>query len=137
MQVVSQTSCCLHRANVFRFLERDVMAKYRKKPLVIEAFQMTLKRRWDNSEWPVWLHEAWSSNDTLKPSLWIDPAALIADGHGAAAELICGTLEGAHKITWDDWIIKGVQGEIYPIKDAIFRQTYDPVDAGENESDGN
>ena len=26
--------------------------KYRKKPVVIEAFQMTKERRWDNSEWP-------------------------------------------------------------------------------------
>ena len=26
--------------------------KYRKKPVVIEAFQMTEARRWDNSEWP-------------------------------------------------------------------------------------
>ena len=28
------------------------MPKFRKKPVVIEAFQMTKERRWDNSEWP-------------------------------------------------------------------------------------
>jgi hypothetical protein len=28
-----------------------------------------------------------------------------------------------------DWIIKGVKGEFYPIKDDIFRQTYEAVDA--------
>ena len=34
--------------------------KYRKKPIVIEAFQMTKERRQDNSEWPSWLNEAWN-----------------------------------------------------------------------------
>mgnify|MGYP001613386811 CR=1 FL=1 len=38
----------------------DVNYKYRKLPVVIEAFQMTLARRSDNSEWPNWLHEAWN-----------------------------------------------------------------------------
>lgn len=27
----------------------------------------------------------------------------------------------------DDWIIRGVQGEFYPCKDAIFRETYEPT----------
>ena len=27
-----------------------------------------------------------------------------------------------------DWIIRGVAGEFYPIKDAIFRQTYEAVE---------
>jgi len=27
-----------------------------------------------------------------------------------------------------DWIIKGVQGELYPCKPDIFEQTYEPVD---------
>ncbi len=32
--------------------------KFRKKPVVIEAFQMTKERRWNNADWPNWLHEA-------------------------------------------------------------------------------
>ncbi len=35
--------------------------KVRKKPVVVEAFQMTKKHRWDNSEWPEWLHRAWNT----------------------------------------------------------------------------
>jgi hypothetical protein len=27
-----------------------------------------------------------------------------------------------------DWIIRGVQGEFYPVKDSIFRETYEAVD---------
>jgi len=102
------------------------MYKFRKKLVEIEAFQMTLARRWDNSEWPNWLHEAWN----LEPSegaLWIDPDAPKAEGRGSANELVCGTLEGVHKITFGDWIVRGVKGEIYPVKPDIFEQTYDAV----------
>lgn len=97
------------------------MAKYRKKPIVIEAFQMTLKRRWDNSEWPEWLHMAWNSEAHTPGSLWIDP------GDERRETLICGTLERALEISWDDWIIQGIQGEIYPCKPDIFEATYEPV----------
>jgi hypothetical protein len=27
-----------------------------------------------------------------------------------------------------DWLITGVEGEVYPCGDAIFRKTYEPVD---------
>lgn len=37
------------------------MTKFRKKPVVIEAFQMTQERRMDNSEWPEWLNAAWNT----------------------------------------------------------------------------
>lgn len=40
-------------------------------------------------------------------------------------------LEGNHEITPTDWIVTGVKGERYPVKDDIFRMTYEPV-----ESDG-
>jgi hypothetical protein len=103
------------------------MAKYRKKPVVIEAFQMTLERRWDNSEWPEWLHEAWNRKRGKKNAIWIHPDALVAEGRESAAELMCGTPEGSYQITWDDWIIQGVQGEIYLCKPGIFAATYERV----------
>lgn len=39
------------------------------------------------------------------------------------------TLEGGHNVCPGDWIITGVQGERYPCKDEIFRQTYEPAEA--------
>ena len=33
---------------------------YRKKPVVIEAFQMTKERRLSNADWPEWLNRAWN-----------------------------------------------------------------------------
>ncbi len=100
--------------------------KYRKKPVVIEAFQMTRERRWDNSEWPDWLSQAWQQG-AGEGGLWIDPAFPIAEGQMSAAELLCGTLGGVQNINWGDFIIKGVKEEIYPCKPDIFEMTYEPV----------
>jgi len=102
------------------------MAKFRKKPVIIEAFQMTLERRWDNSDWPQWLHKAWQ-REPSEGALWIDPDGNTAEGRDSPDELVCGTLEGVHKITFGDWIIQGVHGEIYPCKPDIFAATYEAV----------
>jgi len=40
---------------------------------------------------------------------------------------IC-TLEGTMVGNAGDWLITGIKGEKYPCGDAIFRQTYEPVD---------
>jgi hypothetical protein len=43
------------------------------------------------------------------------------------------TLEGGHIASLGDWIVKGIAAECYPVKDAIFRATYQAVD-GEGEA---
>ena len=99
------------------------MGTYRKKPVEIEAFQMTKKRRLDNSEWPAWLHQSWQKGVDEPGSLFCS-----ADGCLAGDEctpLFIQTLEGTHKVAWNDWIIKGVAGELYPCKPEIFKRTYD------------
>ena len=96
------------------------MAKFRKKPVVIEAFQMTEARRNDNSEWPEWLHKAWNTDGE---------GALFIDSDDPQRQRLCiGTLEGVYTVSWDDWIIQGIKGEIYPCKPDIFEQTYEAVD---------
>lgn len=37
------------------------------------------------------------------------------------------TLEGEMEVTTGDWVIRGVAGEFYPCKPAIFEQTYEPA----------
>lgn len=85
------------------------MAKFRKKPVVIEAI------RWDNST------EAWSEvcASTVGSE---DVVFLNNDG-----TLDIGTLEGRMTAQVGDWIIKGVKGEIYPCKPDIFAATYEAV----------
>jgi hypothetical protein len=99
-------------------LEEEPVPKFRKKPVVIEAFQMTKERRWDNSEWPAWLHEAWNKEPS-EGAMWIDPLDPTRE------KLVLGTREGVHLVTWGDWIIRGVQGELYPCKPDIFEATYE------------
>lgn len=43
-------------------------------------------------------------------------------------EIDIPTLEGTHRASLGDWIIKGVKGEFYPCKPDIFALTYEPVE---------
>lgn len=85
------------------------MAKYRKKPVTIEAVL------WDGKMPTVEPLLANSTCDTVEQDLG-DPALLIA------------TLEGTMRAEVGDWIIRGVKGELYPCKPDIFAATYEPVD---------
>lgn len=95
--------------------------KYRKKPVVIEAFQMTTERRVNNRDWPNWLHKAWNKEPKELGSIY---PTIKGTGDGM---LSIGTLEGEHLVSWGDWIIQGVKGELYPCKPDIFEQTYEAV----------
>lgn len=99
--------------------------RYRKRPVVIEAFQMTEARRYDNSEWPEWLNAAWNMSER-------EPGCLFcADGDGLIGpgkNLCIMTLEGVMAVSFGDWIIRGVQGELYACKPDIFEATYEQVE---------
>ena len=99
------------------------MAKYRKKPVIIEAFQMTKERRQDNSEWPNWLNLAWNAD-------FPEPGAISCEDYpnsDGTDRLVIQTLEGQYSVSWGDFIIQGVQGELYPCKPDIFGATYEKV----------
>jgi hypothetical protein len=97
------------------------MIKFRKKPVVIEAFQMTESRRRNNFDWPQWLHMAWQKNAE-------ENGALFPQIRGTGDGLLCiKTLEGIHLVNFDDWIIQGIKGELYPCKPDIFSATYEPA----------
>ena len=99
--------------------------EFRKKPVVIEAFQMTQERRGCNKDWPEWLNRAWNRRHTDAGAVF--PSEFPnSDGTDL---LIIVTLEGNHTVSWDDWIIRGVKGELYPCKPDIFEATYDRVEA--------
>ena len=99
--------------------ENAMNLKYRKKPVVIEAFQMTKERRASNADWPEWMHRAWRLDRET-------PGSLYPTEEGAGdGTLSIGTLEGQHLVSWGDWIIQGVKGELYPCKPDIFEATYE------------
>jgi len=99
------------------------MAQFRKKPVVIEAFQMTKEARQDNKDWPQWLNQAWSKDVNSEGAVW---SSQFPESDGTD-ELIIGTLEGNHFINFDDWVIQGIKGELYPCKPDIFELTYEAV----------
>lgn len=85
------------------------MAKYRKKPVVIDAFRWTGGP--DQTEDPEWI---------------IDRIRLGQVGF-ADGKMFIKTLEGVMEATPGDYIIRGVKGEVYPCKPDIFEETYEEV----------
>ena len=88
------------------------MAKFRKKPVEIEAYQF--------------------SEDDARPEPPSWYVAAIDNGviryfPGEPPAMVVQTLEGNMAVTLGDWIIRGVAGELYPCKPHIFAATYDPV----------
>lgn len=85
--------------------------KYRKKPAVIEAVQHFADMGTRTSEIPVWFINACSDGTVFC----------------RGSETFIKTLEGDHKVSDGDWIIRGVKGELYPCKPDIFALTYEAV----------
>lgn len=91
--------------------------KFRKKPVVIEAFQYDGDLKGFNGYYvPQWAIDAFKSGVMYYESTETLPS-----------ELYIKTLEGAHHASVGDYIIQGVQGELYPCKPDIFEKTYEVV----------
>jgi hypothetical protein len=44
------------------------------------------------------------------------------------SQLAIVTLEGTMMANVGDWIVRGLEGELYPCKDSIFQKKYEPVE---------
>ena len=87
--------------------------KFRKKPVEIEAV------KWEGgkiSEVTPWISEALNKNP-------YEEGAIMRVGD----KVMIFTLEGEMTAKDGDYIIRGVEGEIYPCKPDIFNKTYDVV----------
>jgi hypothetical protein len=82
------------------------MARFRKKPVEIDAWQFGGE---PVEQWPEWLQTA--------------PGVMRVAGEG----LRIRTLEGDMLAREGDYIIRGVAGELYPCKPEIFEATYEPA----------
>jgi hypothetical protein len=82
------------------------MPLYRKKPVVIEARQITAENLDEVAEWSGGraLHKGGAYDDDM---------------------LVIETLEGSMWGGVGAWIIRGVKGEFYPCQDDIFAETYE------------
>ena len=86
--------------------------KYRKKPVVIEAFQFDgyFIDFVGEPHAPLWAFEG------------LDTGVLTVESQ---ASLYVNTLEGKMLVSIGDYIIKGIKGELYPCKPDIFEATYE------------
>ena len=100
--------------------------QYKKKPVIIEAFRLTEKTFDDNANWPNWLHESWNKSVSANGSLFLAQSYYLGTLPRENSFRI-NTPEGTMIVTPGDWIIRGVEGELYACKHDIFMQTYEKV----------
>lgn len=93
------------------------MSKYRKKPVVVDAWQWNGDPTQASILVPSYVRE----NARPRPE---DPSLLIVS-----------TPEGEMTTSPGDWIIRGVEGEVYPCKPSVFDATYEPVSEDEEARD--
>lgn len=89
--------------------------KYIKKPVIIEAVLWT-----GNNHREMFEFLGGNPDDYIQPS----GKNFYINHNKVKGGLIIKTLEGEHIARIGDFIIKGVEGEYYPCKPAIFTKTY-------------
>jgi hypothetical protein len=88
------------------------MPKFKKKPVVIDAFRLPP-----------------SGDDHLDAFFeWCAEVGFADYTSERDESLAIHTLEGVMTAQPGDWIIKGVKGEFYPCKPDIFEATYEKVE---------
>lgn len=103
------------------------MVHVRKKPLIVEAVQVVgiTKGSFDSVEYDIvvagphleWFGEALKKDDG-------DEGAVYAV---TFEDLIVNTQHGPAMMKVTDWVFRGVDGEVYPVTNAVFEKTYDIV----------
>jgi hypothetical protein len=86
-------------------------AHYRKIPVEIEAMRID-----------------GDSAECRKAALEFAGAVLTWEEVGSGRKIMIETLEGALEILPGYWLVKGVAGEFYPVRDDIFTATYEPLE---------
>ena len=76
------------------------IARFQKKPIVIEATIVTHEEEGAIAEW-------------------------CGGQLGTSSGIYISTLEGLMYAAVGDWVIKGIEGEFYPCKPEIFRKSYE------------
>ena len=89
--------------------------KYKKKPLEVEAFQYKGKLEEDI---PKWIVDAYRNNIAFYKF----------NESKNDVVLYLQTLEGPMSVSVNDYIIKGIYGELYACKPDIFLETYEKIE---------
>lgn len=84
------------------------MPMYMKKPIPIEARQITIKNAEELAAW--------------------SPSIIVKSPDGRISGMMVYTLEGTMTGRIGDYLIKGARGEFYFCAKDIFEETYNPLD---------
>lgn len=84
--------------------------RYRKKPVVIDAVRLT-----EADIDPIAFWCGGEARSEVSPR----------DHDDVYRYILIPTLEGVMKAEIGDWVVKGVKGEFYPVKNDIFKATYE------------
>ncbi len=76
--------------------------KFRKKPIIVEATQF-----WNDKPFPKGVCDCGAVESYGTPHIH--------------------TLEGVMDVSESNWVVTGIEGEKYPVKNSIFKATYDEI----------
>ena len=109
-----------------------MMAKYCKKPIIVEAIQWNAP----DKNGKVKLAKDCKDHPEVRPTSYLEVSEMLGTA-GCSQEQpywdwsvmgVIDTLEGKHIVSPGDYIIKGVKGEFYPCKPDIFEATYEKIE---------
>lgn len=89
--------------------------KFRKKPVEVEAFKLTAD--------PERIAPDWFTKAVADERIYID--RVMKDGHIDVYGCTIRTQHGKVHAKLGDYIIKGINDELYPCKENIFKKTYE------------
>lgn len=85
------------------------MKNYKKRPIIIQAV------KWEGNNF-----------DEVQ-ELDYNPSNRVRQSNVEEGKLLIVTLEGIMTATLGDWVVRGVEGELYPCKPSVFDSTYEDV----------
>lgn len=91
-------------------MNRDVVQRYVKRPVVVSAIQF---------------------NDANVELIREFTGGKLSAFHRKNNHLYVNTLEGLMMIHVDDYIVRGIKGEFYPVTKEIFELTYEELNDGD------
>jgi hypothetical protein len=68
-----------------------------------------------SSDWPSWMRFAYERSD-------------IYSGGKAFGDLVVRMRDGSSSLYPGDWLLLDVEGEMYPVRDSVFKKTYEKID---------
>lgn len=94
------------------------MSRWRRKPVVIEAWQFMPPGQCE--ELPVWIDPEWFRRG-------VETGGERTVERSGAPYMLIPTPGGALRADLTDWIIRGVKGDVYPCKADVFAAGYEPM----------